>query len=662
MNKGNRGMYRKLAMQNIKNHHRTYVPYILTCICTTAMFYIMNFLNASKGVGKLPHGADVQMILVMGTWVIAIFSVIFLFYTNGFLMKKRKKEIGLYNILGMEKKHIARVLFWEICVVAAVSLVLGIFLGIVGSKLMFMILLKLIHMPVPLGFEVSVDVIGNTVLLFCIIYLMSYLNNLRQIHLAKPVDLLSGEHVGEREPKSNWLLALMGLLCLGGGYYIAISTESVLTALTYFFPAVILVMIGTYCLFTAISIVVLKLLRKNRKFYYKTRHFVSVSGLIYRMKQNAVGLANICILSTGVLLMISTTVSLYVGRESVLEGRYPREIQMQVEEQELSDLETISETLLQEYELKAEDELRFHFTNEIMLREEDGFVSQPEGGYTSEMTDKVVGVAYIPLDEYNLYSGREVTLKENQVLLFVNTKKEYNKDEIRIKDKTLQVKEELEEIFIDVKSYLPITTTYYLVVDSLDTARKMVEGAKYGSPVCSFFMYNLEGDESRFIDFTDELMERMRDKYQDEVYWMVEGRSANRDTFQRIDGGFLFLGVFLGCLFLMGTTLIIYYKQVSEGYEDHYRFQIMRKVGMSKKEVKSSIRSQILMVFFLPLVMAMIHIAMAFPLISRLMALMYLTNVPLFAVCTVATAGVFAMVYGVIFLFTARTYDKIVNV
>ncbi len=658
----NKGLYRKLAWQNMKNHHRTYVPYILTCICTTAMFYIMNFLNASQGVKKLPHGRDIQMILAMGTGVIAIFSVIFLFYTNSFLMKKRKKEIGLYNILGMEKKHIARVLLWEIFIVAIISILSGIFLGIVGSKLMFMILLKLIGMPVPLGFEISVDVIKNTAALFCAIYLLSYLNNLRQIHLARPVELLSGSQVGEREPKSNWLLVILGVLCLGSGYYIAITTESVLTALAYFFPAVVLVMIGTYCLFTAISIVALKLLRKNRKFYYKTRHFISVSGLIYRMKQNAVGLANICILSTGVLLMISTTVSLYVGREDVLRERYPKEIQIQVEDENEENMEKISSQLLKEYDLKAKDELKFHFTSEVMLQEKDGFVSRSKKQGASEAANDIAGVVYIPLEEYNHYMGRSVELRENEALLFVNTRKAYGKDEIKIKDQIFRIKEELEKIFIDVKSYLPTTRTYYLVVKDLDIAKRMTDDSDYGNPVSSFLMYDLEGDETKFSDFSQAVMDKMREVYPPDTYFMVEGRTGNRDTFQKIDGGFLFLGVFLGCLFLMGTTLIIYYKQVSEGYEDHQRFQIMRKVGLSKREVKASIRSQILLVFFLPLVMAMVHIVMAFPLISRLMALMYLTNMPLFAVCTAATVLVFVVVYAVIFLLTARTYNKIVNV
>ncbi len=318
--------YQKLAVTNIKKNGKTYFPYILTCISTIAMFYIMNFISVNDGLDSMYGGRELKTILNLGTYVIGFFSVVFLFYTNSFLIKRRKKELGLYNILGMEKKHIAKLLLWETLFVAIISMILGLISGIAVSKLIFLVLLKILNFKVTMGFVISTNSIVKTVILFGSIFLLTLINNMRQIHLAKPVELLKGGQIGEKEPKTKWILTLIGILSLGAGYYIALTTEAPLAALNMFFLAAILVMIGTWSLFTAGSIALLKMLRKNKKFYYKTNHFINVSGMIYRMKQNAVGLANICILSTTVLVMLSTTVSLYIGMEDVLRTRFPRDI------------------------------------------------------------------------------------------------------------------------------------------------------------------------------------------------------------------------------------------------------------------------------------------------------------------------------------------------
>ncbi|MFR8546962.1 MAG: ABC transporter permease, partial [[Clostridium] scindens] len=319
----NSSVYGKLAVTNLKNNRKTYIPYMLTAILTVMMFYIIDALSRNKSVGD----GNLRLCLSWATVVIIVFAVIFLFYTNSFLIKRRKKEIGVYNILGMGKRHIARMLTIETLIIAVISIVVGLVAGIIFSKLMFLALLKVIHYDVNMVFELSVRALLNTLLLFTVIFAMTLIYNLLQIRLSNPVELLRGGSQGEKEPKTKWLLTIFGVVAIGIGYYIAITTESPLTAITLFFLAVICVIIGTYALFTAGSIALLKLLRKNKNYYYKTSHFTSISGMIYRMKQNAVGLANICILSTMVLVMISTTISLYTGMNDVLETRFPTEFE-----------------------------------------------------------------------------------------------------------------------------------------------------------------------------------------------------------------------------------------------------------------------------------------------------------------------------------------------
>lgn len=656
-----RAIYLRLAVQNIKNNRRTYVPYMLTGVFTVMMFYIMNFLALNKGIGEMQGASDLSMILVLGVWVTGIFSAIFLFYTNSFLIKRRKKELGLYNILGLEKKHIGRILFWEMIIVSMTSLIMGNLLGVLASKLIFLVLLKLLEYTVPLGYELSAASVLNTMKVFLPIYLLAFLNNLRQIHVSNPAELLRGGNVGEREPKTKLLLTLVGLVCLGAGYYIAIVTKSPVDALLLFFVAVILVMIGTYCLFTAVSIVILKLMRNNRKFYYKTRHFTSISGMIYRMKQNAVGLANICILSTAVLIMISGTVCLYAGREDILNTRFPREVlvsAVNIDEENRELLAGEVDKMLEKYQFQAKDQLEYQSASKTVLDKGDYFVDLTEENYDMYDTENVVSMQFISLEDYNKATGKSETLDAGEALVFANTNKPYGKSSIAIGSNKLAVKEELQEFFTENKSATPVVRAMYVVVDNMETARAL--GKSDSSEWVYYSMnFNLAGDKEKFIDFENELNSVLQNSVSAESCF-VKGREASRNDFVVLYGGFLFLGIFLGLVFLMATAMIIYYKQVSEGMDDRERFKIMQKVGMSKREVRSAIRSQVLTVFFLPLLMAVIHIAFAFPMITRLLSSFSMLNVGLFAVCTLVTIGVFALVYGIIYALTAKVYYKIV--
>jgi putative ABC transport system permease protein len=653
--------YQKLALTNIKKNGKTYFPYILTCICTIMMFYIMSFISLNEGLNDMSGGKQLKIILNLGTYVIGFFSVIFLFYTNSFLIKRRKKELGLYNILGMEKRHIAKVLIWETFFVAAISMIMGLLWGIAVSKLMFLVLLKILNFQVPMGFFISTQSMLKTVILFSIIFVLTLINNLRQIQLAKPVELLKGGQVGEKEPKTKWFLTLIGILSLGAGYYIALTTESPLAALSMFFLAVILVMIGTWALFTAGSIALLKMLRKNKKFYYKTNHFINVSGMIYRMKQNAIGLANICILSTTVLVMLSTTVSLYIGMEDVLRTRYPRDISISgsnVSKEKSELLNNMIKETADKNNISMKDTVEYRSMSLAMIQDKNSFTDFQNG---SMAVSNICFLEFIPLSEYNNLEKKAISLKENEVLLFTY-RGEIAGNSINVLDNEFTIKERINNMTVDGMASAVVANGYFIVVPDEKVIEKVyLSSSEYkGNKIDLSYYYAFDTDSSAEAEvaLTKEINKKMKGL---SIDGRSEGLEESRESFFSLYGGLFFLGIFLGALFIMSTVLIIYYKQISEGYDDKERFEIMQKVGMSKAEIKKSIGSQVLMVFFLPLVTAIIHIAFAFKVIVKLLAVLNLTNVTLFILCTAGTIFVFAIFYAFVYILTSRVYYKIVS-
>lgn len=665
------GFYSRLAVTNIIKNKKTYIPYMLTCIGCIAMMYMMFFTVQSPGMDTLPGGSNLQSIVSLGVIVICIFSFIFLLYSNSFLMKRRQKELGLYNILGMEKGHIAKMLFWETVYTSVLSFIVGILVGILGSKLALLLLLKLAHIPAQFGFYVSSFGVCVSFFIFGGIFFLTLLLNLHRVHLSQPVELLRGGSVGEREPKAKWLIALLGFICLGSGYYIAITTKSPLEALVYFFLAVLLVMAGTYLVFTAGSIAILKMLRWKKSFYYRTNNFTSISGMIYRMKQNAVGLASICILSTGVLLMLSTTVSLNFGMEDLMQTRYPYEVNFSLRNITLDQGEAV-----REYVHKEADELQIPYkelVDEMTLsisckyKDDQILFQRPES-----MGDvDIEALTVIPVSEYERIHGVNTGLSDGEVLAFRNGE-DMGKN-LKIMDDSYQVKEWLnkwplqtneEDLFGNVA--VVVTQGDY---EKIDRLQRDIYG-DYASTMQFQFGMDVDGTKEDQITYGhmlfDKITEYLTPKFESgeiakEAYIVREIRQEEYQTFYSMNGGLLFLGIFLGGLFLMGAAMIIYYKQMSEGFEDKDRFEIMQKVGMSRREVKSSIRRQILMVFFAPLLMAVLHIMMAFPLMSRMLKLLSMTNTQLFILCTAATILIFAVVYGIIYSITAKSYYKIVE-
>lgn len=667
-----KGLFAKLAMVNIRKNKQVYVPYILTCIFNIAMLYMMLFINGNQGMKKVPRGRDVITITGMGTTIIVIFSVIFLIYSNSFLMKRRRKELGLYNILGMEKKHIRRMMCVETVVSSLVSFVGGICLGILGSKLAILFLLKLIHIPAQFGFNVSWDAIGLCAGFYGILFFVILLINISKVQMTNPMELLRSGRMGEKEPKAKWLIALVGFICLGIGYYIAITTESPLKALTMFFIAVLLVMVGTYLVFTAGSIAVLHVMRWKKSFYYKARNFTSVSGMLYRMKQNAVGLASICILSTGVLLMISTTVCLNLGISDLLDKRYAHEVLINVQGMSLTEGQKLREQILEE--MKSQ---QIPYENEVDILEVTVTCNRDGNHFSldTSMSPTIVPdqILLVPASEYMRAANTTEAPGSGEMFVYDEGKKEgesifiqdqeyqvkkwmesrpeavalADKMEVLAKDITMIVSDEdFEKIYELHNSLIPDASRIELEMD-LDVQGN--KAASYGDQIREY-IYDLSANLSA-----------AQNEQSGSIGVSVDIRDEKEEEYYGLYGGLLFLGLFLGFLFLVGTAVIIYYKQVSEGYEDKERFEIMQKVGMSKKEVKSSIRRQILMVFFLPLLMAALHITMAFPMVRRLMLLFGMDNVGLFVGCTVGTFLAFSLIYGLIYLLTAKVYYGIVE-
>lgn len=652
------GFYAKLAAGNIKKNGKTYIPYIITCVVTVAMFYIVKSLSLNPGFSNMVGGNFMNTIMELGSWVVTVFALIFLFYTNSFLVKNRKKEFGIFHILGMERRHLARVIGWETFYVMIASLVLGLVFGIALDKVMFLLVVRIIGADIPLGFFLAPKALSWTAIFFSVLFLLIYANSVRQIRGADPIELLRAGNVGEKEPRSNWLLTIWGLAALGGGYYIAITTQNPIASVLMFFVAVLLVIAGTYLLFTSGSIALLKTLRKNKKYYYRTKHFVSVSGMIYRMKQNAVGLANICILSTMVLVMVSTTTSMMVGMEEVIRNRYPADFVFYVRdgEEREQDMETIRR-LQEESGLYVTDEWEYSYLAFQGICDGDGYQVLRERARSVE--DDTHSLFFVTLEDYNRIQGEEKTLQADEILVYSN-RQEYPYQTMRLFDREYRVAEKLDDFVGNGEYESMMSATQYIVVPDMDTLTALCDSQReiltdLARGIGWVYGFDTDGEEAEQWAFD------ARVRQETDFGAKMESRVDGRQAFLELDGGLFFIGIFLGSLFVMATVLIIYYKQISEGYDDRNRFVIMQKVGMSHSEVRAAIHSQIVTVFFLPLAVAGIHVMAAFPLISRLLALLNLYNLRLYAVCTAGCFLVFGVMYVTVYAMTSKTYYHIVS-
>lgn len=671
----------------MKSNRRFYLPYILTVIGTAAAFYIMAAIVSDPGSKELAAGTSngpmyVSMFMTLGMFVLGLFSCIFLLYTNSFLMKRRQKELGLYSVLGMSKTNIAGIMVFEALYIALIGIGGGLAVGILLTKLVSLALFRLMRLPVPFGFSVQPIAIIIVVLFFAGLILLTLLANLAKVGRSRPVELLRGGNVGEKEPKANWFLTIVGVLFLGAGYAAAMLVDNPGMAVAVYFLAVFAVIIGTYCLFTSVSIAVLKALRRNKRYYYKAKHFISVSGMLYRMKRNAVGLANICILCTMVMVMVSGTLSLYLGSEEQVNVYCPADVVVETTyyasstEDHVYNEETGEETIEYHtpYDAAAMDAWFEDYFAGHKLTPSAAKAVEYYSFTAVDSEDHVSLVTAVTAVTYAQLTGEAAPeLAPGEALAHVPSGYKFG-DGLNFLDKdgnTLSIQfvgeAQLSSAQVELNTAILSQSEdddIVLVVPDTAALLELVAGQENGS-----YVWRGQYD----FDASDEALAAMVDDYfaassegdgVDAGYYdvlRIDLRSETERDVYGLSGGFLFLGVFLGIVFLMATVLIIYYKQVSEGYEDNARFEIMRKVGLSEREARRAIRSQILTVFFMPILVAAIHIAFDFNLVVLLLCLFSLTNVKLTALCTLGTLLVFCAVYAVVYALTARSYYKIVR-
>ena len=672
-----RGFYPRLAWSGMRKNSKLYLPYTLACIGMTAMFYILMHLADSPALKLIPSSASVTMTLSLGSFVMGVFSLLFLFYTNSFLVRRRYKEFGLYNVLGMNKGNISRVLAWEALINALISLAGGLFLGIALSKLAELGLVNIMGGDTDLDLRISVKALEFTVMFFCGIFLLIYLNSLIKIRRSSASELVKSENFGEKPPRANWLFGLAGIVILAAAYYIAVSIKTPLTALSLFFIAVIMVIVATYLIFIAGSVWICRLLQKNKRYYYKKNHFVSVSSMVYRMKRNGAGLASICILATMVLVMISSTTCLYFGAEDALRDRYPRDISISASYSGLDSMtdENISalrgEISAAVGGAETENILDYRCAS-LVGSLENGILDLSEASiYSTAMTtyDYVAEVYIVPLADYNAIAGTNESLGSDEAMIYAYrmdyTDKTFAVDELV----SFRVKKVLDSFPIaDGSAMASIAPTVFVIVpDFADTVAKLGGAVSSSGDEPASLSWNYAFDTPVSDEEETAMCERIGERLSEcsetggYRYYSRESLAANRADFYGMFGGLFFLGIMLSIAFICAAVLIIYYKQISEGYEDRRRFEIMQNVGMTKKEIRSSINSQLLTVFFLPLIFAGLHLGFAFPFIHKLLMLFNLSNLPLLIGTTAISFGVFALLYAVVFRVTSNAYYNIVS-
>ena len=670
------GLYTKLALTGVKKNRKLYLPYMLTCIGMVMMCYIVSFLQYSPVFGSLPGGDTVQTFLMMGFGVMCVFSLLFLFYTNSFLIRRRKTEFGLYNILGMGKKNLALVLGIETLLIALITLAAGLFCGILFSKLAELGIVKILGGTADFSFHIDLQSIRDTLLLFVVIYTLLYLNTLRQLHLTNPIELLHSENAGEKPPKGNALVAIFGAVLLIAAYVLAVSIEDPIAAMIWFFVAVIMVILATYLLFISGSVTICRLLQKNKKYYYKTNHFISVSSMRYRMKRNGAGLASICILCTMVLVMVSSTVCLYIGKEDSLRMRYPRNYNLNVSVESLDMLhgEPVRQSLdaldsiCENHGYAPTNVLSYPTAAFAGLIQNDRILLE-----VPESVDQLMDIEnlwqffIISLEDYNRLMGASETLADDEVMVYTTKDQTYDAPTLTIgTGEPLKVKKQAESFVDNGVDAMQVIASLYIIVPDFDAAVTAFSEQQTPAELNYIYAFDLSCSDDAQIALQQE-MDAALSEIETQAgegsgfNLLLEGVASERSFFYGMYGGLFFLGILLGIVFIFAAVLIIYYKQVSEGYEDQSRFEIMQKVGMTGREIRRSINSQVLTVFFLPLIMAGVHLGFAFPLIRKLLLIFSLTNFKLLILVTVCCYLIFALFYVLVYRATSRAYYSIVS-
>lgn len=662
------GFYPKLAMTTIRKNRKLYLPYILTCIGMVMMFYIISSLCDNPLYKEMGGGGSLNMIMHLGQFVVAVFAFIFLFYTNSFLVRRRNREFGLYNVLGMDKRKLSTIATWEALIIGVLSICAGLFLGVLLSKLADMGLMKVIGHEATLDFRIHFRAVAMTLLVFTVIFLAILLSSFIKIRRTNALNLMNSEKVGEKPPKGNILIAAAGIVILGGAYVIAVSIKSPLDALSVFFIAVIMVIIATYMLFTTGSVTLCRTLKKNKGYYYKKSHFVSVSSMSYRMKRNGAGLASICILCTMVLVVLSSTVSLFIGSEESFTTRYPMDLCYEINastgeklsEETISKVREMIDEELDDAGLKASDIMDYECASSYGNLD----------GNRLEFVKPDIGVHLISVEEYNKMTGNDIKLATDAALITC-VRTEYNQDKIKIGDsRELRITGTAENLQVQGIVAASILPSIYLVVGDFDGILDTIGDTlpeDYGKAFMFAdswtYSFNVDGDLETQLKMHEKISNKLGKMNDQDLFHSYSNECAEkvRDDFYESFGGLFFIGVLLSIVFMFATVLIVYYKQITEGYEDQKNFQIMQMVGMNKEDIKKSINSQVLTVFFVPLIFAVLHMSFAFPLIWKMLQMFNLYNLTLIITVTVITMIVFGLVYAVVYKITSGAYYRIVS-
>ena len=676
-----KSIYPSLAIDGIRKNSRIYIPYLLMNILMVGVFSIITQLSLSNVLGGMPGSESLADILAFGRIVMAVFSAIFLFYANSFLIRRRMKEYGLYNILGMGKRAIRRLVLVEQAITYISTTAAGIILGIGTSKIFEMILTRMISGTVSYRFEVHAETLVYAAVFFGIINMIISLNAIRILGKAKPVELLRSENAGEKPPRANYFTSLAGIALLGWAYYLAVAIEQPIEAFTLFFAAVLMVIIGTYLVFVAASVALCRILQKNKGYYYNRKHFVHVSQMAYRMKRNGAGLASVCILMTMVLVTMTTTVSLYAGKTDCLSNQYPMDQNTSWSEMGYhgegsstgidnldSELTGRIQDVSEKHDVQPKD-LRHYAEYTITGMLEGDEIKPDMEFYEDAFVDysRLCEVHFIDIEDYNRMSGRALSLKPGEAAV-LSIKAGEDRDTVRIGDVSVKIKEYLPAGSLDLVGAGGGSMTCAMFVFARDM-NELVEPLKEfkdikGRPMLMHY-WHMDYDYGR--ELSDEEAKILSDDISS-VLNQYEGYMSNsssrqieRADFISIFGGMLMLGILLSGVFAMSAVLIIYYKQVSEGFEDQKRFEIMRKVGMTDRDIRQSISSQMLLLMMLPILMACMHMCFAFPFLNKILMMFGLFNLKLMIAVSAGCALAFVLIYVAAYRWTSNAYYRLVT-
>ena len=663
-------LYPRLAWQGITKNKRLYLPFLLTCVGMVMMTYILLALASSPVLKTFPGGDAMPMILGLGSFTMAAFAVLFLFYTNSFLIRRRNREFGLYNILGMGKGNLAKVLAWEAVIMALISIAAGEALGILLGKLFELVLINIVGGDVQMDFTISVPSVTMTTLLYLGIFALLFLRSLVTVCKTNAAALLRSESYGEKPPKANWVFGLAGFVILGAAYYIAVTIKQPLTALAVFFIAVLMVIVGTYLIFISGSVLLCRMLQRNKRYYYQKSHFISVSSMAYRMKRNGAGLASVCILATMVLVMLSSTTCLYFGTEDALRTRYPQDLSIELRfvkddgganEENIGIARGMIESVIAQDNLDVQEQFDTRSAWFSGLLTGNSF----ERADRSTLMDyeRAVDMVILPLEDYNRMTGQSLTLAPDEAYI-CSPRLAYTQPDLNIGELCYRIKGQQPNFGGFGADSANITTTVYLIVPDFDAAVNALQTQDTRYPVVVSWQYSFDSgspDETQSA-FIADMIDTISANKEGLVYasYTVESIALNREDFVGTYGSLFFLAILLSIVFLAAAVLILYYKQVSEGYEDQARFEIMQRVGMTKTDIRKSINSQLLLVFFLPLLFAGLHLGFAFPFIHKMLVLFNLTDLKLLIGTTVITFAVYAVFYAIVYRVTSNSYYAIV--